>query len=122
MFYPMALVSSLHNYSCGNGIDAKITLQISKIQQPPIFAQKLQISIKSDFPNRFFNFLQECVQKGEYFGAYRVPIHEHFFFKVFPCSQMASMPWNRESSVKPSSLKVKSTIFGIQLAWLKHLI
>ena len=54
-------------------------MQISKIQQPPIFAQKLQISIKSDFPNRFFKLLQECVQEVVYFDAYMVPIFEHFF-------------------------------------------
>ena len=63
-------------------------MQISKIQQPPIFAQKLQISIKSDFPNRFFNFLQECVQEGVYFGAHMVPSVEHSF-KVVSGSQMA---------------------------------
>ena len=63
-------------------------MQISKIQQPPIFAQKLQISIKSDFPNRFFNFLQECVQEGVYFGAHMVPSDDHFF-KVVSGLQMA---------------------------------
>ena len=84
----MELVSSLHDYWCGNGKEAKITLQISKIQQPPIFAQKLQISIKSDFPNRFFNFLQECVQEGVYFGAHMVPGDEHFL-KVVSGLQMA---------------------------------
>ena len=31
-------------------------MKICKIQQPPIFTQKLQISIKSDFPNQFFLF------------------------------------------------------------------
>ena len=66
-------------------------MQISKIQQPPIFAQKLQISIKSDFPNRFFNFLQECVQEGVYFDAHMVPSVEHFF-KVVSGSQMAWAP------------------------------
>ena len=63
-------------------------MQISKIQQPPIFAQKLQISIKLDFPNRFFYFLQECVQEGVYFGAHMVPSDDHFL-KVVSGLQMA---------------------------------
>ena len=53
-------------------------MQISKIQQPPIFALKLQISIKSDFPNRFFNFLQECVQEVVYFDAYMQAVLKFF--------------------------------------------
>ena len=77
------MVPSLYNWLRRNGKEANITIQICKIQQPPIFAKKLQISIKSDFPNQFFNFLQECAQKGEYFGAYMVPTHEHFF-QSFP--------------------------------------
>ena len=81
-FYLMVLVPSLYDWLRGNGKEAKITIQICKIRQPPIFAKKLQISIKSDFANQLFNFLQECVQKGEYFGAYMVPIHEHFFSKI----------------------------------------
>ena len=72
-------------------------MQISKIQQPPIFAQKLQISIKSDFPNRFFNFLQECVQEGVYFGAHMVLSDDHFF-KVVSGLQMAWGP--SETSLK----------------------
>ena len=81
-FYLMVLVPSLYDWLRGNGKEAKITIQICKIRQPPIFAKKLQISIKSDFANQLFNFLQECVQKGECFGAYMVPIHEHFFSKI----------------------------------------
>ena len=87
-------------------------MQESKIQQPPIFAQKLQISIKSDFPNQFFKFLQEFVQEGEYFGAYMVPIHAHFLQDLL-CSQMAFIAWNTENSIKPSLLQAKSTVFGI---------
>ena len=63
-------------------------MQISKIKQPPIFAQKLQISIKSDFPKQFLKFLQECVWDGEHFGAFMVLIHEHFLKAVLR-SQMA---------------------------------
>ena len=63
-------------------------MQISKIQQPRIFAQKLQISIKSDFPSRYFYFLQECAHEGVYFGAHMVPSIEHFL-KVVSGSQMA---------------------------------
>ena len=63
-------------------------MQISKIQQPPIFAQKLQISIKSDFPNQSFYFLEECGQEGVHFGAHMVPSIEHFL-KVVSGLQMA---------------------------------
>ena len=84
----MALVPLFYLQWHGNGKEAKTNMQISKIQQPPIFAQKLQISIKSDFPNRFFNFLQGCVQEGVYFGAHMVPNDDHFF-KVVSGLQMA---------------------------------
>ena len=77
-FFPMALVPSLHKKRCGNGKEAKITMQISKIQQPPIFARKLQILIKLDFPNQFLNYLQECAQEGVYSSAYMVSIHKLF--------------------------------------------
>ena len=45
-------------------------------------------SIKFDFPSRFFDFLQECVQEGVYFGAHMVPSDEHFL-KVVSGLQMA---------------------------------
>ena len=54
-------------------------MQISKIQQPPIFDQKLQISIKSFFPNRIFYFLLLCIQEVVYYATIPVPDHGHFF-------------------------------------------
>ena len=86
-------------------------MKICKIQQPPIFTQKLQISIKSDFPNQFFKLLKEFVQEGEYFGAYMVLIHAHFLQDL--CLQIALIAWNTENSIKPSLLQAKSTVFGI---------
>ena len=65
-----------------------------------------------------FNFLQECVQKGVYFGAYMAPIFA-YSLKVVPRSQIA---WNKENSIKPSLLEAKLTVFEIQLTWLKHLL
>ena len=73
------------------------------------FCRKTSKFNKSDFANQFFNFLQECVQKGVYFGAYMAPIFA-YSLKVVPRSQIA---WNKENSIKPSSLEAKLTVFGI---------
>ena len=54
-------------------------MQINKIQQPPIFARKLQILIKSFFPNKIFCFLLLCVQEVVQYGTIPVPGQGHFF-------------------------------------------
>ena len=83
-------------------------MQISKIQQPRIFAQKFQISIRSDFSNQLF--LQECVHGGVYFGAHIVLSVEHFL-KIVSGLQMA-WPYNQ---VIRMQLAIKSWIAAILL-------
>ena len=75
----MALVPTLYVQQCRNRKEAKITMQINKIQQPPIFARKLQILIKSFFPNRIFCFLLLCVQEVVQYGTIPVLGQGHFF-------------------------------------------